>query len=184
MMDPVRELKIRAEILHTRLASGEADGLERLRVLRELKRADAAALAAPAHRLRYKHCLAVVARECGFSSWEHALRVLEADPTTADVGTLLYDRGEGASGVLHHWFAVHDEARAFLDGSPAGVPRQYLLAYGRDFFVANRDFVEALGLDPDDPDWAAIGWDWARPADPAARGRLYYKRLVALRRTP
>ena len=33
--------------------------------------------------------------------------------------------------------------------------------------------IGALGLDPDDADWAAIGWDWARPLHVEARLRLY-----------
>ncbi|AUX48415.1 uncharacterized protein SOCE26_099490 [Sorangium cellulosum] len=74
MMDPVRELKVRAELLHKRVASNDAAALQRLRALPELGRADEAALAAAAPGIRRKHCLAVVARECGFSSWERAPR--------------------------------------------------------------------------------------------------------------
>lgn len=181
MVDPVRELKIRAEILHKRIAAGDAESLGRLRALPALRRAGAAAITAMAQKVRRKHCLAVVARECGFSSWEHARRVLEGDPGEADLGTLLC--GAGESGVLNHWFAVYDQARAFLDNAPPSGPRRYLLAYKRDFFVADRHFVKMLGLAPDDPDWEAIGWDWARPADPAARRRLYHKRLAVLRGT-
>ncbi|WP_437675340.1 hypothetical protein [Sorangium sp. So ce131] len=176
-MDPVRELKIRAELLHKRLASNDAAALKRLRVLPELRRADEAALAAAAPGIRRKHCFAVVARECGFSSWERARLALEGAPGAPELGTLLYG-GEG--GVLHHWFATYDEARAHLASRPAA-PRGYLLTYKQDFFVADRAFVASLGLDPDDPDWRAIGWDWARPADPAARSRLYAKRLAAMR---
>ncbi|WP_234023140.1 hypothetical protein [Sorangium cellulosum] len=86
----------------------------------------------------------------------------------------------GEGGVLHHWFATHDEARAHAASLPEG-QRSYLLTYKHHFFVADRTFVASLGLDPDDPDWRAIGWDWARPADPTARRRLYAKRLAAMR---
>ncbi|WP_438022087.1 hypothetical protein [Sorangium sp. So ce233] len=177
MMDPVRELKIRAELLQTRVASSDAEALARLRALPELRRADEAALAAAAPGIRRKHCLAVVARECGFTSWERARLALEGEPGAPELGTLLYGRDAGA---LHHWFATHDEARAHIEALPEA-PRSYLLAYKRHVFVADRAFVASLGLDPDDPDWQAIGWDWARPADPAARGRLYAKRLAAMR---
>ncbi|WP_433926455.1 hypothetical protein AB3662_26400 [Sorangium cellulosum] len=177
MMDPVRELKIRAELLHTRVESRDAEALSRLRALPELRRADEAALAAAAPGIRRKHCLAAVARECGFTSWERARRALEGEPGAPELGTLLYGRDAGA---LHHWFATHDEARAHIEALPEA-PRGYLLAYKHHVFVADRAFVASLGLDPDDPDWQAIGWDWARPADPAARGRLYAKRLAAMR---
>ncbi|XXX79340.1 hypothetical protein WMF30_11250 [Sorangium sp. So ce134] len=178
MMDPVCELKTRAELLHKRLASNDAEALARLRALPELARADEAALAAAAAGIRRKHCLAVVARECGFSSWERARLALAGEPGAPELGTLLYGR-DGA--VLHHWFATYDEARAHLEALPEA-PRSVLLTYKRHFFVADGAFLASLGLDPDDPDWRAIGWDWARPADLAARSRLYAKRLAAMRR--
>jgi hypothetical protein len=178
-MDPVRELKIRAELLHSRLHSGDAESLVRLRALPELRRGGVADLAAMAHDVRLKHCLAVVARESGFSSWEHARRVLDGDSEETDLGTLLYGARDG--GILNHWFAAYDEARALFDQARAGGSTRYLLAYKRHFFVAERPFIDALGLDPDDPDWKALGWDWARPADPAARRRLYAKRLAVVK---
>jgi len=181
MMDPVRELKIRAEILGTRLSARDAASLARLRALPELRRADAAALAAMAEEAQRRHCLAVVALECGFTGWGNARRALEGDPGEATLGTLLYGTGEGDSGVLNHWFMAHDDARDFRDQAPSDRPYRYLLAYKRHFFVTARSFVKMLGMDPDDPDWRAIGYDWARPEDPLARGRLYYKRLAALR---
>jgi hypothetical protein len=182
MMDPVRELKTRAEILHARITTGDAASLERLRALPELRRADAGALAAMAQGAQRKHCLAVVAREHGFSSWEHARRVLGGEPGESDFGTLLY--GLGVGGILNDWFADYDEARAFLDDARRRDLRRYLLAYERHFVVVERTYVEALGLDPDDPDWQAIDFDWARPRDPEARRRLYARRLAALRGSP
>ena len=125
--------------------------------------------------LQKKHCLAIVAREAGFAGWEHAKRVLDGDPSELDFGTMLY-----AGGMLNEWFAHHDEARARLDEPADG--RRYLLAYKRHFLVVNAYFIDALGLDPEDADWCAIDWDWARPRDLIARGRLYFQRLDAMRR--
>lgn len=176
-MDPVRELKTRAELLHKQLASNDDKALLRLRALPELGRADEAALAAAAPGIRRKHCLAVVARECGFSSWERARLALAGEPGAPELGTLLYGRD---GGVLHHWFATYEEARVHVEALPEASPG-YLLAYKHHFFVADRAFVASLGLDPDDPDWQAIGWDWAQPADLAARSRLYAKRLASMR---
>jgi hypothetical protein len=184
MLDPVRELKIRAEILHTRVGEGDVGALARLRSLVELRRADGVALAALAQDIRRKHCLAVVARECGFGGWEHALRAFDGDPGETDLGTLLYGREPGASSGLHVWFTrrEYDEARALLGAAPhAPGERRFLLAYKRDLFLADAPFVARLGMDPGAPEWAAIGWDWACPADAGARRRLYGARLSALR---
>jgi len=178
-MDPVRELRVRAEVLHKRLVAGDARARSRLRALHEHRHADDASLVMLATNVRRKHCLAVAARECGFTSWEHACRVLQGDSRELDFGTLLY--GE-ASGTLNQWSASYEEARETLDLS-APAPRMYLLAYKRHFFVANVDFIRELMIDPDDPDWRAIGWDWVRPTYPQARARLYYKRIVSTRAT-
>jgi hypothetical protein len=181
-MDPIRELKTRAEILHSRLSAESAEdgaALLRLRILPELRRGDRPALEAAAKTIQRKHCLAVVARECGFPSWEHALRALSGDLAETELGTLLY----ADAGTLNQWFSIYEQARACLDALPA-VPRHYLLAYKRDFFIAGSAFITSLGLAPDDPDWEAMGWDWARPLDPAARTRLFGRRLAALRSKP
>ena len=95
----------------------------------------------------------------------------------ADFGTLLYPKGWGSR--LNHWFAQYDDARAHVEANGG-----YLLAYKRYFFVADRDFVEALGFDPDDADWAAIGFDWARPKSVEARKRLYGRLLAKGRELP
>jgi hypothetical protein len=131
--------------------------------------------------VRRKHCLTVVARECGFSSWEHARRVLGGEQQEPDLGTLLYGSDGGSSGVLNLWFATYEEARASLRSADGGAERRYLLAYKRDFFLTGPPFIETLGVDPLDPDWEAIGWDWARPLDRRARARLFCRRLMALR---
>jgi hypothetical protein len=179
MVDPVRELKTRAEILHGRIASGDEESRARLRALPELARADATTLASAAPGMRRKHCLAVVAREHGFTSWEQARRILAGDTGELDFGTLMYP--SVAVGALNVWFADYGEARGHLDEVRLGGARRYLLPYRRQFFVADRCVVEVLGLDPDDADWEAIDFDWARPRDATARQRLYGKRLATLR---
>ena len=76
---------------------------------------------------------------------------------------------------LNHWYSTYDEARAGLDAEGG-----YLLPYGAQFFVTGADAIRELGLDPGDPDWARIGWDWVRPADAAAWERLRAKRELAI----
>jgi hypothetical protein len=166
-------------MLHQRIAAGEAGARPRLRALPEFTKADAAALEANAPDIRLKHCLAVVARELGFQSWEHARRVLRGDATEQDCGTLLYDAS--VRGTLNVWFAHYDEARAHLDEVRRVRGEHYLLSYRTHFLVVDRHFIEALGWDHADPDWRGLDFDWARPRDPAARQRLYGKRLHAVR---
>jgi len=68
---------------------------------------------------------------------------------------------------LNHWFSDYAGARAHLDAEGG-----FLFPYGSHFFVTCAGAIRERGLDPDDPDWERIGWDWARPADVAARERL------------
>ena len=152
--NPVKELKLRAKFLHRGVTRSDPAAVKRLRVLPELRRADDAAIVAQAGELRRKHCLAVVARECGFPSWEHALRALSGDVEISEHGTLLYS----SSGVLNHWFKDYDEAHAaWLEARHTGLA--FLLAYKRDYFVTGAALVASLGLDPENTDWDARGWN-------------------------
>jgi len=77
--------------------------------------------------------------------------------------------------VLNRWFTSYAEARASLE-SEGG----YLLPFKTQFFVTLREGIRELGLDPDDSDWALIGWDWIEPKDPAAWQRLKERREQAV----
>jgi hypothetical protein len=72
--------------------------------------------------------------------------------------------------VLNAWFTRYEEARASLEAGGG-----YLLPYKGQFFVTQSEGIRELGLDPDDSDWARIGWDWIHPKDPEALNRLREK---------
>ncbi len=76
--------------------------------------------------------------------------------------------------VVSRWFTTYEAARASLDAEGG-----YLFPYGTQFFVTLAEGVRELGLDPVDPDWARIGWDWVRPVDSQAWRRLRDKRELA-----
>lgn len=103
----------------------------------------------------------VVAREHGHPSWAELLRA--ALPLEHCV-TMYVPR---MAPFLSRWFADYDEAKASQRAEGG-----YLLTWRKDFFVTPRDAVRELGLDPDDPDWARIDFDWARPRDAEAHLRL------------
>ena len=176
MFDPTKELRLRAKHLQRALDETPDTALARLRRLPEYRAANDDALRAVAADIPRKLCLAVVAREAGFASWSHALQVIQGEGGEEDFGDLLYPRGGDAH--LNHWFARHEDARAFRSRNGG-----YLLGYRRQAFIAERGFIMTmLGLDPDHDDWRAIGWDWVRPAEPKARQRLYAAILAGLPR--
>ena len=149
MTDAVRELKIRAEILHK-------------------KNRDAA----PATRRR--DCLNQIARQWGFSSFLTAKAMLSGAEDAVEFGTLLYPK---YGPTLNAWYADYEVAKSDRESKQG-----YLLAYKKDFLVVGRNFIESLALDPDDPDWPAMGYDWVKPASVAARTRLYAKLVAGLPR--
>jgi hypothetical protein len=77
--------------------------------------------------------------------------------------------------VLNRWFTSYAEARSSLE-SEGG----YLLPYKSQFFITLSEGIRDLGLDPDDPDWARIGWDWVQPKDTEAWERLKEKRELVI----
>lgn len=164
MSATTEHLRARARVLHRDAKQRDATALGRLRRLAELAPLDDATLAASTRR---RHCLGAIARELGFTSWGQLVAILRGDPTD-DFGTLLSPPGSAAHWNI--WCADYDEARD-IRAENGG----WLLAWRKHFFVADRHYVEHLGLDPEDPDWERIGRDWARPHDADARARLYGK---------
>ena len=72
---------------------------------------------------------------------------------------------------LNRWFSNYDDAHKDLE-----VHGGFLLPYRHHFYVCTVEVISALGLDPDDPDWKAIGYDCARPKDQEAFARLKTRR--------
>ncbi|MFO0725619.1 MAG: hypothetical protein U1E65_17680 [Myxococcota bacterium] len=160
MIDPIDALKSSARVLHGRIQAGDAAALARVR--RAEPELEATAV------LR-RHCLAALAQELGFRGWSHVVAVLAGE--AEDVGTLLYPAGGAA--YWNIWSASYEEART-IHAESGG----YLLAYKNQYFIADRHFVENLGLDPEDEDFQRIGFDWARPKDLPARTRLYARLIT------
>ncbi len=74
---------------------------------------------------------------------------------------------------LSRWFRTYEEAAASRR-SEGG----YLFPYKNQFFVTESEAVRELGLDPSDPDWESMGWDWVKPLDHSAWERLKRKRML------
>ncbi len=174
MIDPIRELKIRAEILQRQLNHRRPAALERLRSLPEFRSRSYAGLEAAGPGIRRRQCLSLIAAEFGFSGWQHATAVISGAHDVRDFGTLLCPRRCGAH--LSLWYRLHSEAVVGRRASGG-----YLLAYRRDLLVVDRWFIGTLGLDPDDPAWRQLGFDWVRPRDMRARTCLYG---MLIERTP
>lgn len=166
MIDPIRELRTRAEILHRNIQRQSLSAARRLRSLEDYRAHSNERLLAAAPSVRRHECLNVLAIELGFEGWTPAVQAIGGKSLAVEYGAMLYPARCG--GHLNLWYRSHTEAEA---GRRAC--RGYLLGYRRQCFVVQAGFIEALGLDPTSPEWHAMGFDWVRPADLDARTRLY-----------
>lgn len=72
---------------------------------------------------------------------------------------------------LNRWFTSYQEARASLEQEGG-----FLLPFQGQYFITTGHAIRELGLDPEDADWALIGWDWVQPKNSEAFIRLLKKR--------
>ncbi len=149
-------LKNEARLLHKQAKAGSRAAIGRLN-----KNSPAAALGEDIQR---KHCLATVAREIGFSGWKSVVECFEARENAGFAGFLHPKRCHIFWNI---WFASHVEA-AKVRAEHGG----FLLTYANQFIVVDDYYVAALGVGPDNTLWQAIGRDWAKPNDFAARDQL------------
>lgn len=147
----VDEIKVRARV---RLSHARRDGAVGSATLRD-----------------YLH---QAAREVGFAGWEQARRVLGAQAAPGDdMGSFWHVPRSGI--LLHIWFSEHAQARSVLAQQADG----FLLPYRRQCFIVQAPFIEALGLKPADPAWAAIGRDLVAAYGTPAWRALAWQRLNA-----
>lgn len=149
-------LKVEARLLHKQAKAGSRAAVQRLN-----KHSPAVALGEDIQR---KHCLATVAREIGFPSWK---AVVECFEKNADANFAEFLHPRRCHVFWNIWLATYDEA-AKVRAEHGG----FLLTYGNQFIVVDNDYVSALGVGPEHAFWAAIGRDWAKPNDLAARVQL------------
>ncbi len=174
MMEATQAFELRVQLFGKQALNGEPAALGRLRALPRFRSVSDAALRDAGAQLSTDDLRTVIAREFGFTGPQHAQRVLSGEDAD-DYGALLYGGTFEAAGTVNHWFAQHDEAKT-IHAQRGG----YLLAYKRHFVIVTRDFIERLGLDPDDPDWTAMRCDWTCRGAVEPRRRLYAKLFAAM----
>ena len=93
-------------------------------------------------KIKLKEALFLLAKENDFPDWKSYKNYLD---------DFWYKK---SSPFLNHWFTKHSEARDFqkINGG-------YLLTYKGQYFVAIKEYIEFLGVDPEDPVWRVINYD-------------------------
>jgi hypothetical protein len=170
----LEEYKIKAAILLKLLRSNDLekalDAAARFQRLPHLTNLSPQEIVSQKDKVKRKHALTVIAIENDHASWPELKRHLEKRDALRDrrAYTLLYPRR--CAGFLNEWYASYEVARKHLEQVGG-----YLLPYKAQFFICTPGYIKALGLDPDDPDWKLIDWDWVKPGNPDAWERLSLK---------
>lgn len=170
MLLPLHEYKTRARLL-LKAARGPEFG-ERAAAIQQLRGLPAFEDKPDeviAKRALLKHALHAVAIRAGLPSFDELKWACERSLGAEWEG--FYRR---PSGGLNHWCRSYDEAREIHHRTGG-----FLLPYRHHYFVCLDSHLEAIGLDPNDPDWKRIGFDWIMPLDKQAHQRLR-QRLEAL----
>ena len=170
-----RQAKAQLKLLRVGNPDSAMEVARRLATLRSFSRFQPEEIIARADRVQLKHLLALAAEDNGFESWPDLVRqsaARQADASPLDNPEFMYVSGMDA--LINRWFSSYEEALQSL-AELGG----YLLPYRNQFFITERAGVVLLGLDAEDPDWEAIGWNWVRPENVQARLRLAEKRIAA-----
>lgn len=143
----LREVRIRASLLMKAARAGDADALERLG-------------AVPKHRTALN---AIAMQMAGQSYLELRAKTVtekfEGHQAIADPSRLFEKH---VAQFMNHWFASYEEALAHLKKEGG-----FLFPFRSQFVIVGHDLLRLVGLDPDDPDWASISWDWVNPTSTA-----------------
>lgn len=143
--------------------------VQRLRDRGELDTGDDTLLRKRLRALPVGKYLDLLAREAGHDDWTALNRQLREQQESVDdfADTELY-KFNASEFNLNVWFPSYEDAREYLD-THRGF---YLLQFKGQCFVAQAPHIIDIGLDPKDPDWERIGWDWVKPQDDEAKQRL------------
>jgi len=75
-----------------------------------------------------------------------------------------------SSAHWHTWYGSYEKAKVHLEKNGG-----YLLAYQKQFFICDEDYIKSLGLQPDDSDLLKVGNNWVEPKNAKAWQSLRQK---------
>lgn len=169
-----RQAKAQLKLLRAGNSTSALDVATRLATLRTFSSYQPTDVLDRADRVQLKHLLALAAEDHGFGSWAELVRrstPRSEQESPMDHPEFMYVPGMDA--LMNRWFSDYEESVASLRALGG-----YLLPYRHQYFITERAGVVLLGLDPEDPDWKAIGWNWVQPDNRQAKLRLAQKRTA------
>ncbi len=150
----LQEFKVRASLLLKNFNSTDTAASEKAatRFLRLpfLKYSTTESLLNDRGFFRLKHAQQVLAIENGHKTWDAFRRqIIQED--------CLFHKHSAS--YLNIWFNNYEEAKEYHT-----IHGGYLLQFRKDFAVCTHDYIHAIGLSAFEKEWAAMGYDWVKPA--------------------
>lgn len=100
-----------------------------------------------------KDAYAIIAKSAGYSSWKEMRDEVE----NADLLN-----PPKWSAIWKTWITDYNEGLHLLGEN------EYLLPYKNQFFICDPNYIQALGIESNDPLLQKVGRDWVNPQDKAA----------------
>ena len=138
----ITEMKTRARLLLNLLQAGHVAGKKQALMLSRKQGWELP------ETWQLRHCLNLAAADIGFQHWEHARRVLSGQAEVAE------DMGEFWP-KLDNPTTHYSQAQAQLRLQP----ELFLLPYRLEFMLVSADYLQALGVATEGPEWSAINHD-------------------------
>ena len=109
--------------------------------------------------IKLKEAYGIIAKSAGFGSWREMKESIDQ--------YALFRPAKVSLPYWNSWYASYEEAKKYHRKNT-----EYLLPYEQQFFLCGLDYIEALGIDLDDPDLALVGTDWFAPKNVEAFERI------------
>lgn len=112
--------------------------------------------------IQLKEAYNIIAKSAGFNSWREMKESIDQ--------YALFRPSNLSLPYWNNWYASYEEAKKYHQKNT-----DYLLPYEQQFFICGIDYIEALGINQDDPDLALVGNDWIAPQNVEAFERIKSK---------
>ena len=112
--------------------------------------------------IQLKEAYEIIARSAGYADWRSMKKDVEKYK--------IFRPSKANLPYWNNWYSTYEEAKTHLSKAS-----EYLLPFEGKFFLCGSDYIEALGIAPDDQDLKLVGNDWAFPKDEEALTRIVSK---------
>ncbi|MCW8877556.1 MAG: hypothetical protein OQJ89_15245 [Kangiellaceae bacterium] len=165
--------KSKVDLLYRQLK--QADQILTSELTARLSEVNLTALLDNPEKIKRKQAYSIIASEHHFEDWPSFKHWIE-QVASLDLARFFCRRE--FLGFTNHWYNSYGEAKHHQI-KHGGV----LLSYKLQFFVASKNYLEAMGFTAENECWKRMEFDWVNPREPAAKLKVVeqlIKRFVSV----